>query len=367
MAEKNVILKQLNDAKEYDILYPKTIGEQIEGLTFDNIEGTLDGSRVSGSIQASQIEGNIPSDQVDAYTKAESLSDTTRGLYGLDTDSIPDSVLAWLGKYNLYWWKRKVAGSQPVSELVVEQTTINTGSLVPAADGVATTITVASSYKFDGNSITLVNPTTVRPSYASNSSAAANRIYSNFNAKYFESNGNIFYFNGSVPSNYVIKISNAYWGLSKYFSLLQRLWVKTTLPSEDWEYVYSSNRSAYPDSGEQNGFEYRFLGTPFNNMVEKPHIVIGQYAGTGTYGEDNPNTLSFDFAPSVVILLTQEQNSDKTNTADFIGPIFYPSKPYADGDMVVNFSGNELSWYNTRGANYQKNSTGFIYYYLALA
>lgn len=36
------------------------------------------------------------------------LKDTTAALFGLDVSNVPDDVLAFLGKYNQYWWKRRV-------------------------------------------------------------------------------------------------------------------------------------------------------------------------------------------------------------------------------------------------------------------
>lgn len=33
-----------------------------------------------------------------------------------------------------------------------------------------------------------------------------------------------------------------------------------------------------------------------------PHVQTGTYVGTGTYGADNPNTLTFDFTPKLVII-----------------------------------------------------------------
>ena len=33
------------------------------------------------------------------------------------------------------------------------------------------------------------------------------------------------------------------------------------------EYVQSSSRSAYPDSGIRDGYEYLYLGIPFDNAV----------------------------------------------------------------------------------------------------
>ena len=39
------------------------------------------------------------------------LKDTTAALFGLDVSNVPDDVLAFLGKYNQYWWKRRANSS----------------------------------------------------------------------------------------------------------------------------------------------------------------------------------------------------------------------------------------------------------------
>ena len=70
----------------------------------------------------------------------------------------------------------------------------------------------------------------------------------------------------------------------------------------DWEFLQSFDRDAYPDSGEQDGYEYQYLGVPFENAVTAPKIATGSYTGTGTYGSSNPNSLTFEFDPKIVFV-----------------------------------------------------------------
>ena len=58
-SEKNITMRQYNGV-DYDTLYPKTKVEQVEG----------------------------------AYTQQQILANSTKGLYGLGTDAVPDDVLA---------------------------------------------------------------------------------------------------------------------------------------------------------------------------------------------------------------------------------------------------------------------------------
>lgn len=55
MAELNITMKQLNNQGQYDTLYPQTTGENIQGLTFDQVEGSLDAGRITGQIPANQV------------------------------------------------------------------------------------------------------------------------------------------------------------------------------------------------------------------------------------------------------------------------------------------------------------------------
>lgn len=45
----------------------------------------------------------------DPLNKATLLKDATAALFGLGTGAVPDDVLAFLGKYNQHWWRRRSA------------------------------------------------------------------------------------------------------------------------------------------------------------------------------------------------------------------------------------------------------------------
>lgn len=53
----------------------------------------------------------------------------------------------------------------------------------------------------------------------------------------------------------------------------------------EWEYLYSSSRSIYPDGGIVGGYEYQYLGVPYDNAVGAPKVETGSYVGTGTSRE----------------------------------------------------------------------------------
>ena len=118
----------------------------------------------------------------------------------------------------------------------------------------------------------------------------------------------------------------------------------------------------------------------------KAQIEAGHYSGTGTYGENNPNSLSFDFAPKVLIVFRCS-----TSTSDSSGQ-FIMANAWSNYFIQVtslmttsftagrgfgaNFNvppygkkssdGKTISWYQADGANYQLNESGIEYGYLAI-
>ena len=143
--------------------------------------------------------------------------------------------------------------------------------------------------------------------------------------------------------------------------------IKTTAPAGDWQYLHSSDRSAYPDSGTSGGYEYEYLGIPFDNAVTAPKIETGSYVGTGTYGDANPNTLTFGFAPKLVIIYERSQNRDgqtvSVNSDDtavvftYNAVIRFNAASNSRGaGIVVTRSDKTLNWYSTISYSAQLNS-----------
>ena len=137
----------------------------------------------------------------------------------------------------------------------------------------------------------------------------------------------------------------------------------------EWEYLFSDDRNAYPDSGKEGNYEYQYLGIPFDNAVEAPKIVTGSYVGTGTYGEGNPNTLEFDFAPQIIIFGNIDEYNDVPRHV--ILQNGRKSIPMWQGQLHVSWEGNTVSWYSDSGSinansGDQLNSSSNTYYYTAI-
>ena len=141
-----------------------------------------------------------------------------------------------------------------------------------------------------------------------------------------------------------------------------------------YDYVYSDDRDAYPDSGQLNGVEYQYLGIPFENAREVPKIATGSYTGTGTYGSSNPNTLTFEFEPKLVIVgdLCPAKFASGEWSRSFLWTFgqtltYITSNGYSD--ITFEQNGSQLEWYvsnNTMNAENQLNARGTEYRYLAI-
>lgn len=225
--------------------------------------------------------------------KSALLKDATAALFGLDDNAVPDDVLAEIGKYKQYWWKRKK-------------------------------VTYVEKEKSSGESL-CYGRTTATVTYADSITAEAN-------------------------------IANTA------------------------EYVRSSDRNAYPDSGIHGGYAYEYLGIPFENTVTALKAETGSYAGTGTCGESNPNILTFEFEPKAIFMWRILSNASDLRVYNALEVTTYISAIPADnvyyyggfdspnqtrGQIKRSIDGKTITWYST-DPGYQHNVVGSTYYYIAI-
>ena len=119
----------------------------------------------------------------------------------------------------------------------------------------------------------------------------------------------------------------------------------------------------------------------------KARIQIGSYVGTGTYGADNPCSLTFDFAPQIVIITAPKINvhvvgnflASNGSTVACIGATYNNMRSnYIDANIILQYSltGNTLSWYELHyyigtdgygfdGSEAQFNDYNETYHYIA--
>lgn len=132
----------------------------------------------------------------------------------------------------------------------------------------------------------------------------------------------------------------------------------------DWQYLHSPNRNAYPDSGTQDGYEYEYLGIPFDNAVNGVKIETGSYVGTGEFGSGKKNTLTFSRKPLAVII----QAIDARRFAVLLnGCTSGNAVSVGSGHRVnVSWTDTSVSWYNSETSSIQMNDSGITYLYMAI-
>ena len=322
------------------------------------------------------------------------LKPATKTLFGLSESAIPDDVFAFLGKYKQYWWRRRAKTVVEVKEDITGTVPLTQDSTDYARFYYSKTVSVDSTGKVSLNSpITLYGVA----SSSTDASSLANDLKPYLdNTPYYVSSknvdGKVYY----VPPGGVIKYSagnasNFTFGLYRegsrtfYMMLSDNSFEDVKVPAQlvssstqvgDWQYVQSSNRNAYPDSGMQDGYEYEYLGIPLGNAVTAPKIETGSYVGTGEYGAANPNTLTFGFVPKFLIIAAIYEYPSRTDYRSFafLGPyggFASPENQYWDGSpqylnsVFAEVSGNTISWYKNN-AKYQMNDPKSTYFYVAI-
>lgn len=117
------------------------------------------------------------------------------------------------------------------------------------------------------------------------------------------------------------------------------------------------------------------LDAGFEKLIE-----TGSYVGTGTYGSSNPCSITFGFAPTLLIV-----EGDKASSSS--GNAYYTGIPYLftssylkvaqldansanvyDNVVTVSNGGQTISWYSASGvvAAHQLNESGTTYRYIAI-
>lgn len=334
------------------------------------------------------VRADDPTQAGTPLNKATLLKDATAALYGLGTGAVPDDVLAELGKYKQYWWRRRVPSKPQYME---EQTDVTDSNDISGISYLGATVPVAKTISFNpdtGENIILENPESVSLESWNSVSAGIVQISKitdkapcyikvpNISTPVYlpaGSNTTSASGNGTMIVQYSTSARKVTFGHFESTTAIAKI-VTTKLgsvPASDWQYLQSSNRSAYPDSGTQDGYEYEYLGIPFDNAVTAPKIETGSYVGTGTYGESHPNTLTFGFIPKVVIV---EGTIGSYGTA-----IFFYGATHADGTIqtasnsnaryAVSWDGKNISWYASdsgASAGRQLNGNGSTYSYIAI-
>lgn len=126
--------------------------------------------------------------------------------------------------------------------------------------------------------------------------------------------------------------------------------------------VVSEDPNAYTDGYvDDEGYTYTALD-PITAFV--PRIQTGSYTGTGTYGANNPCSLTFSFVPKFVLVM---RSTSTTHVATSGTSLTWTGQPGASSgsECAIALSDKTLSWYGTSAA-YQLNVSNNPYYWVAI-
>lgn len=419
MAEYPIIMKQKNNQGQYDTLYPQTLGSQIQGnIQSSQIEGDIPSSQITGNIPSSQITGQFPASQInDIFTKDQILTQSVAQLFGLSSiNAIPDNVFEILSQAALY--KTVVPTAQlstlpegsiiylnengdPVPFYVAKQgyePNYNTNRvLVVRKDGIQQGLwnsAVNNTYVgstldtwLNSEYLNLLDAEVKTSIGTTNIEVAAG--YSTFNLS--RTNKSIF----ALSANELGIYSSSYTtneGNTLDISSILKICVSSGKTVNQWirsPAISYNNRACTSNfNGELNtegvtGLNYyrpaftlpsSFIVTfpdrhglydvSDNLLLKLPGVQIetGSYIGTGTYGRNNKNSLTFEFAPKIVFLT---QGNSFSNFGFFVfGASQFCTINNIGGSFTI--TENTLSWYSDESATYQFNSNAQQFYYIAL-
>lgn len=132
-------------------------------------------------------------------------------------------------------------------------------------------------------------------------------------------------------------------------------------------------------SGNMNAVTSNAVYEALQNLISDSQIITGNYTGTGTYGENNPNSLTFNSTQVPKMLLVYGINDNQGQNSAFRGFVWIYNCIYGynlnndsstlNSFVNVSYSNNlntsTISWYSTQSSNVQSNNLGIQYIYIA--
>lgn len=191
-------------------------------------------------------------------------------------------------------------------------------------------------------------------------------------------NKRIAYLNG-VAANWWLRSSStdnttAAWGVgtsgSYYFWLVNNTYGYRpcfTLPTTfTATYYVDESGNVYPSQEYTTAGDFYDL---WGNVIPSVKIATGSYTGTGTYGADNPNTLTFPFEPKFLVV---QSNSGSGNNYYILIWNFNAKYPmcfskystFYSANVTFTQDSNSVSWYASSAAEQLNAIT--LYYYIAI-
>lgn len=105
-------------------------------------------------------------------------------------------------------------------------------------------------------------------------------------------------------------------------------------------------------------------------------VATGSYTGTGTYGSGNPNSLTLNFSPKLIVLQEYVSSPNQASNQTYTAIMMYRGSNSDFGGLAFNYgnvyplkgtrNGNTATWYTGTGATQQMNKSGASYDYVAI-
>ena len=274
-----------------------------------------------------------------------------------------------------HWWKKK-----KLEQVISVDTTKRSLSVLNALDSPSAVFTAyyadsfSSTVNPDGSvTCTLINPEAVTFSYNDYTNATVLR------GKYVVVNDGV-----NDTCWYIDEASRVEPTImSKYYVFFDAYEASIEETYIDYGYASSNSADTYSQGQNNDGYYYEYLGIPFENARESVKIERLSYIGTGTYGEENPCSLTLPENAQLVICTTLDHSvlgsgswtpsdyqDDYYNIVD-LSELDENYRQWAGfGHMTGTYLGygkkvgNTLYWYNTKGASNQYNMSSTRYVFL---
>ena len=111
------------------------------------------------------------------------------------------------------------------------------------------------------------------------------------------------------------------------------------------------------------------ISIPADQIKDGVKIATGSYTGTGTYGPSNPNSLTFEFVPKLVIVSTDSSLHPYNSPGSWAWSFIYSYgaiTTYVTSSMVYfALEDKTLKWYS-ESVNAQLNGSGTVYFFVAI-
>lgn len=334
--------------------------QRVDGSQNDIIKALAQSYGIStDGLKIDQVASAVKSSQ--KFKQDGLFSAATAALFGLTTDAVPDDALKLLSRFhsglgNEYMW-----GVSKVAEKEIPFGSSGRIYLCSTQQSVKNDVQYAENISVnDKGEVSLENPTSISLSnVVSTPSVLSGKYFLNPSP---QSGGDW------ITGNSIVKISDGatvsvLGGVTLYVGTGNGK-VSYVELGDTLKYVNSPSVDDYPPS-VPDGYVY----TPLGQLGNKVRIETGSYVGTGTYGADNPNTLTFGFEPKfVVVVETGVQTIYGKNGFIWLynssGAFSFTTSNPSYG-CTTSLTSNIFYWYGSN-ANNQLNVSDTTYNYVAL-